>query len=281
MNVLSTRERISGKDPLSAGILPEVLDATIVAPFNDLSAVQAIFADHGEDIAAVIVEPIPHNLGTLLPEPGFLEGLRSLCSANDSVLIFDEVITGFRHALGGYQSLCGVTPDLSTFGKAMGNGYPISALGGRADLMDLFSTTPGRPAFFAGTFNGQPSTVAAALATINKLERESAHEYLFALGGRARLGLSGMFDRLGVPAVVTGFGSVFVTYFLQPPVTTYSDLLRNDAELFVSYRRALMPHGIFELPLNLKRNHVSCAHTEEDIDFLLAATEQVIAHLLS
>ena len=279
MNVLSTKERVGDKDPISAGILPEVLDATIVVDFNDLAATKALFAEHGRDIAAVVVEPIPHNLGTLLPEPGFLEGLRSLCSASGSILIFDEVITGFRHALGGYQSLCGVTPDLSTFGKAMANGYPISALGGRADLMELFSTTPGRPAFFAGTFNGHPATVAAALATLEKLQNEPVHEHIFALGEQARTQLSRMYEHLGIPVVVTGFGSVFVTYFLEPPVRTYTDLLRNDTEMFVSYRRELMAHGIFELPLNLKRNHVSYAHTKHDIDRLIEATEQVVSRL--
>ncbi|HEY8760062.1 MAG TPA: aspartate aminotransferase family protein [Candidatus Dormibacteraeota bacterium] len=280
MNVISPADRVGGKDPLSGGILQPVLDATIVVRFNDLEAVEDAFASAAGDIAAVILEPIPHNIGAVLPKPGFLEGLRSLCTKHGTVLIFDEVITGFRHGLGGYQSIAGVTPDLTTMGKAMANGYPISAIGGRADLMDLFSTTPGRPAFFAGTFNGHPGMAAAALATIRKLEREPVHEHIFKLGEKARSGLQALYDRLGVPAVVAGFGSVFVTYFLEPPVESYDDLLRNDVPMFIGYRRELMNHGVFELPLNLKRNHVSYAHTEADIDALLEATDGVIAGML-
>ncbi len=278
MNVISPAERVGTKDPLSQGILPEVLDATIVLPFNDGDAVARALSDH--DVAAIIVEPIPHNIGAVLPQPGFLQRLRELASAAGTVLVFDEVITGFRHGLGGYQAVAGVTPDLTTLGKAMANGWPISALGGQAELMDLFSTTPGRPAFFAGTFNGHPAMAAAALATIDKLQREPVHEHVFALGERARTGLQALYDRIGVPAVVSGFGSVFVTYFLEGPVVSYDDLLRNDIELFVGYRRELMNDGIFELPLNLKRSHFSYAHTEEDVDRLLEATEGAVKRFL-
>lgn len=279
MNVISPPERVGTKDPLSQGILPEVLDATIVLPFNDADAVERALTDF--DVAAVILEPIPHNIGAVLPQPGFLERLRELTSRAGAVLIFDEVITGFRHGLGGYQAVAGVTPDLTTLGKAMANGWPISALGGRAELMELFSTTPGRPAFFAGTFNGHPPTAAAALATIEKLEREPVHEHVFRLGERARTELQALYDRLGVSAVVSGFGSVFVSYFLEGPVERYDDLLRNDVDLFVGYRRELMRHGIFELPLNLKRSHVSYAHTDRDIDRLVEATEAAVTTVLS
>jgi glutamate-1-semialdehyde 2,1-aminomutase len=278
MNVISPAERVGGKDPLSQGILPEVLDATIVCPFNDAGAVERALAEH--DVAAIIIEPIPHNIGAVLPQPGFLERLRELATKHGTVLVFDEVITGFRHGLGGYQSVAGVTPDLTTMGKAMANGWPVSALGGKAELMDLFSTTPGQPAFFAGTFNGHPATAAAALATIEKLEREPVHEHVFRLGERARTGLQALYDRLGVPAVVSGFGSVFVSYFLEGPVVSYDDLLRNDVDLFVGYRRELMKDGIFELPLNLKRSHFSYAHTDDDVDRLLEATEGAVTRHL-
>ena len=210
MNVISPADRVGGKDPMSQGIFPEVLDATIVCRFNDADEVERALTEH--DVAAIILEPIPHNIGAVLPNPGFLARLRELATAHGTVLIFDEVITGFRHDLGGYQSIVGVTPDLTTLGKAMGNGWPISALGGRAELMEMFSTTPGRPALFAGTFNGHPPTAAAAVATIDKLRSEPVHEHVFRLGERAREGLRGLYARLGVPAVVSGFGSVFVTY---------------------------------------------------------------------
>jgi glutamate-1-semialdehyde 2,1-aminomutase len=278
LNVISLPERVGQRDPLSQGGIPEVTEATIVCRFNDADDVERALRDH--DVAAVILEPIPHNIGAVLPEPGFLERLRELCDRHGTVLVFDEVITGFRHALGGYQSIAGVTPDLTTLGKAMGNGWPVSALGGKRELMEMFSTTPGRPAFFAGTFNGHPPTAAAALATIDKLQREPVHEHVFALGERARAGLRDVYARLGVPVVVSGYGSVFVTYFLEGPVRSYDDLLRNDVDLFVGYRRELMRHGIFELPLNLKRSHFSYAHTDADVDRLLEATEAAVGTVL-
>lgn len=278
MNVISPAERVGTKDPLSGGILPEVLDATLVLPFNDAAAVEQALTDH--DVAAIILEPIPHNIGAVLPQPGYLERLRELATAHGAVLVFDEVITGFRHGVGGYQAIAGVTPDLTTLGKAMANGWPISALGGKSELMELFSTTPGRPAFFAGTFNGHPAMAAAALATLDKLEQEPVHDHVFRLGERARSGLQALYDRLGVPAVVSGFGSVFVSYFLEGPVVRYDDLLRNDVELFVGYRRELMRDGIFELPLNLKRSHFSYAHTDDDVGALLEATEAAVTRVL-
>jgi glutamate-1-semialdehyde 2,1-aminomutase len=166
-------------------------------------------------------------------------------------------------------------------GKAMGNGWPVSALGGKAELMELFSTTPGRPAFFAGTFNGHPPTAAAALATIEKLRREPVHEHVFRLGERARQGLRDLYAGLGVPVCVSGFGSVFVSYFLEGTPTSYDDLLANDVDLFVGYRRELMRHGIFELPLNLKRSHFSYAHTDDDVDRLLEATGEAAQAVLA
>jgi len=278
MNVISLPENVGRRDPLSKGVLPEVTEATIVCRFNDAEDVERALTEH--DVAAIILEPIPHNIGAVLPQDGFLERLRELATEHGTVLVFDEVITGFRHALGGFQSIAGVTPDLTTLGKAMGNGWPISALGGSAELMDMFSTTPGRPAFFAGTFNGHPPTAAAALATIEKLQREPVHEHVFALGERTRRGLEELYGRLGIPAVVSGFGSVFLTYFLEGPVRSYDDLLTNDVELFVGYRRELMKEGIFELPLNLKRSHFSYAHTDADVDRLLEATEVAVTRFL-
>ncbi|MGC0418775.1 aspartate aminotransferase family protein [Embleya sp. AB8] len=277
LNVISSPDAVGAHDPISTGILPEVLEATLVLPFNDPAAVRAAFAEHGKEIAAVILEPIPHNVGCLLPEPEFLTTLREQCTAHGSVLVFDEVITGFRHDLGGYQKIAGITPDLTTFGKAIANGAPVGALGGRADLMEQFSTRPGAPAFFAGTYNGHPWVVAAALETLRKLREEPVHEHVFRLGDRVRTGLSELYDRLGIPAVVTGYGSVFVTYFMPGGLPrSYADLLANDAGRFIGYRRRLLEHGVFELPLNLKRSHISYAHTDADVDHLLAATELAV-----
>jgi glutamate-1-semialdehyde 2,1-aminomutase len=276
MNVITPAELVGGKHLLSTGILPEVADATLVVPFNDAGAIEDAIAAVGGDVAAVILEPIPHNVGTLLPADGYLQRVRDVCTRHGVVFVLDEVITGFRHGLGGYQAIAGVTPDLTTFGKAMANGYPISALAGRADLLEQLSTTPGRPVFAAGTFNGHPGMAAAALATIDKLQSEPVHEHVFRLGRRARTELQELYDSLGVPAVVTGYGSVFVSYFLDGPVERYDDLLANDAGLFCGYRHALREHGVFELPLNLKRSHVSYAHTDAHIDQLLEATAHAV-----
>jgi glutamate-1-semialdehyde 2,1-aminomutase len=278
LNVISSPDRIGRQDPLSKGILPSVLDATLVLPFNDVAAVRQAFAEHGSDIAAVILEPVPHNIGCVLPEQEFLQTLRDETSRAGSVLVFDEVITGFRHALGGWQSLCGITPDLTTLGKAVGNGYPIAAIGGRADLMDNFSSTPGAPVFFAGTYNGHPAVVAAARATLRKLQTEPVHEHVFRLGARVRAGLASVFADLNVPAVAHGYGSVFVSYFMPGGAPhSYTDLLANDTALFVGYRRRLaLEHRIFELPLNLKRSHISYAHTDADVDALLEATHSAV-----
>jgi glutamate-1-semialdehyde 2,1-aminomutase len=271
MNVISSADHVGAHDPMSTGMMPETVAATAVVPFNDLQSTERVLAEG--DVAAVIVEPIPHNIGAVLPDDGFIAGLRTLCDRYGTLLVLDEVITGFRHAIGGFQSICGVVPDLTTLGKAMGNGYPIGAVGGRADLMEQFSTTPGRPVFFAGTYNGHPGCAAAAVATIDKLLGEPVHEHVFALGERARTGLADLFRSLEQPAQVTGYGSVFVTYYMDGPVRDYADLLSNDVDLFTGLRLAEMRHGVFELPLNLKRSHFSYAHTEDDVDTLLVATE--------
>jgi glutamate-1-semialdehyde 2,1-aminomutase len=257
--------------PASAGVLPSAASSTVAVPYNDAGAVERVLATG--DVACVLVEAIAHNMGCVLPEPGFLERLRELCTRHGAVLVLDEVVTGFRHGLGGYQAIAGVTPDLVTMGKAMANGWPIACVGGRADLMETFSTAPGGSVLFAGTYNAHPATAAAALATIAKLEREPVHEHVFRLGDRARAGLAEVYAALGVRAVVAGFGSIFVAYLQDGPVRNRRDLDRNDADAFVAIRRELMHHGILELPVNLKRSHLSYAHTEADVDRLLAATE--------
>jgi glutamate-1-semialdehyde 2,1-aminomutase len=274
MNVISPPEKIGHKDPLSLGMLPETIEHTLVLPFNDVEAVRQAVDEQGDRIAAFIVEIIPHNIGCVLPRPEFLQALRETCTAHGIVLIFDEVITGFRHDLGGYQRICGVTPDLSTFAKAMANGYPIAALVGRAELMDRFG--PGGGVFFAGTYNGHPVGVAAALATIAELEDGTVHRHCFALAERAAAGMRGIADELGIPMTVAQFGSVFVPYFFDGPTERYEDLLANDTARDVWFRRTMCERGIFMLPQALKRNHVSAAHTAADIDRTLERARDVL-----
>ncbi len=274
MNVISPPEKIGHKDPLSLGMLPEVVQQTLILPFNDIEAIAETLQQRGDEIAAVIVEVIPHNIGCVLPRPEFLAALRELTRAHGVLLIFDEVITGFRHSLGGYQAISGVTPDLSTFAKAMANGYPIAALTGRAELMDRFG--PGGGVMFAGTYNGHPVGVSAALATIAALEDGSIHRHCFDLARQAAAGIQQIGDELGIPMNVVVFGSVFVPYFMQGPIESYTDLLRNNNARDVWFRRTMCEHGIFMLPTALKRNHVSAAHTQSDVDRTVETARQVL-----
>jgi glutamate-1-semialdehyde 2,1-aminomutase len=242
--------------------------------------VEAAFARAAERIAAVVVEPIAHNAGGIAPAEGFLAGLRRICDREGALLIFDEVITGFRHGLGGYQAIAGVVPDLTTLGKALGNGFPIAAVGGRRAHMERFNTSDAGDVWFAGTCNGNVPGVAAALAGIEFLERNDVHRHLFGLGDRMRAGLRDVAARAGVPATVTGFGSVFSLLFVEGPVTTYEDVERNDAELMVRYRRELAGRGVFEIPENLGRSHLTYSHTEADVEFTLEAAERALAAAL-
>lgn len=277
MNVISPAAAVGRRDPLSAGMTPEVVEDTLVLRFNDVEELTRVIEDQGDEIAAVILEPIPHNIGAVMPHDAFLRSLRDLTSAHGIVLVFDEVVTGFRHTLGGYQAVCGITPDLTTMGKAIANGFPLAALCGRADLLDRCG--PDGDVFFAGTFNAHPVGVAASLATIEILEQPDSYPHLFGLGDRMRAGMTGLTDRYGFEAVASGFGSVFVTFFMSGPIDSYDDLLRNDVSMFVRFRREMIERGVYMLPVNLKRNHVSLAHTDADIDTTLEAAEDVLKQL--
>lgn len=280
-NVVSPAARAYGLDPISNGILDDALESTLVAEFNDLGSVEELYARFPDQIAAIILEPVPHNVGALLPEQEFLQGLRDLTRREGSLLIFDEVITGFRHAPGGYQELCGVLPDLTTYGKAMGNGHAVAGMGGRADLMSRFSSAGG-DVVLAGTFNGNPASMAAAIATMNLISDPAVgfHDHVYRLGDRMRAGLRDITARLGIPAVVTGIGSVFVTYFLDGPVRGYRDLLRNDDRAYETFHRRMTDAGFVMYPMALKRNHITGAHTDDDIDRTLEAAESVLAGMV-
>lgn len=280
-NVISKPELAYGRDPLSAGILDSALDATLIAEFNDLSSVAALFEQHPGEIAAVILEPIPHNVGALVPTQEFVEGLRALTAKHGSVLIFDEVITGFRHALGGYQQICGVLPDLTTFGKGMANGYPIGGLAGRRSLMENFDGLKG-DVLLAGTFNGYPIGSTAAIATIDYLRANPEfYERTRRLGERIRSGLRDIVTELGIPATVAGYGGVFSLYFTNGPIRGYRDLMRNDDNAYSAFHRRMTQAGFLMIPMSLKRNHVSGSHNDDDIDRTLEAARDVLAGIVS
>lgn len=274
MNVMSPPDKIGKKDPLSKGMTPEVIDDTLVLPFNDVEEFAQTMQEMGKDIAGVILEPIPHNIGCVMPRPEFLQTLRELTEKNGTVLIFDEVITGFRHGLGGYQKIAGVTPDVTALGKAIANGFPLAAIAGKRELMEHLR--PGGDVFFAGTFNAHPVGVAAGLATVEILERPETYQHIFELGERVRVGIADAAKRHNVEMTMTGFGSVFVPYFMSPPTDNYTDLLRNRTQNDLTFRRKMIDAGLYMLPVAMKRNHISLAHTRADIDQTIDAADRVL-----
>jgi glutamate-1-semialdehyde 2,1-aminomutase len=267
--------------PLSAGIPEEVRRRIHVVNYNDAASVEEVLRRH--PVACVLTEPVLQNVGVIPPRPGYLEELRRLSSRHGAVLIFDEVKTGFRAALGGYQSLAGVTPDLSVFGKAVANGYPLGVIGGRADIMDLFDAKEAaRRVLVAGTYNGHPMTAAAAIATLGRLRRNDGEIYrtLEAKGARLQAGLEALYREKGMTAVVSRIGSAFCTYFSDHVPVDWHDLAAShDFDLDRSYRRELINHGIYHFPLPAKQGSISASHTDEDIDRTLEMTREAISRV--
>ncbi|WOQ15748.1 aspartate aminotransferase family protein [Raineyella sp. W15-4] len=264
----------------STGVLPGAVADTLVATWNDLDDVEAQLARHEGQVAAILVDPILSSAGGILPQPGFLEGLRRIATAHGALLVFDELITGFRVAVGGYQSLVGVDPDLTTFGKAIGNGYPIAGIGGTAAVMDEFSNVPGGTVYMGGTYNGHPAMAAAAIAVLEKMDREPVHAQLDRLGARLRAGLQELYTSHGIDATVTGIGSVWFPFLLEGEVHDYRDSLRHDRDLLVRIRSGLLEdHDILVTPVNWKSGKLNYSHTEVHVDRLLAATDAVLTEV--
>ncbi|MBW3623533.1 MAG: aspartate aminotransferase family protein [Armatimonadetes bacterium] len=263
--------------PMSAGMPSGVADRVHVLNFNDLDAVEWAFKSF--PVACLMSEPILQNVGIVKPKPGYLEGIRELCDRYGVVWVMDEVKTGFRHAVGGYQSLAGVSPDLSIFGKAIANGYPLGAIGGRAEIMDLFIHPDlSKRVMIAGTYNGHPVPIAAAIATMEKLTREGEYLYprLEAMGKRMEDGLKETCAVFGVTATVARQGSAFCLYFMDHEPTDWHDIAEHhDMARDLRYRRALIERGIYQFPLPTKQGSISAAHTDDDIDRTLEATREV------
>lgn len=280
MNGQTARERIGQFDPMSDGILHAAAEYTAVLPYNDADAVEQYLKAHPGDVAAIIVEPIAHNMGAVAATDAFLKDLRSLTRDHGVVLIFDEVITGFRHALGGYQSIVGVTPDLATFGKAASSGYPVGFIAGKRELMHLIGLTGPRGVFMGGTCNGTPSTLAAVQATLEELARPGTYEKLFESGDYMRAQLNAIVQRLGIPAQSAGYGSAWLLYFFEGPYRQYTDLLRNDDARDMAFRRRLIEQRHIFQPMQLKRLYLSTAHTREILDESLGVIEDVLKTLV-
>ena len=220
------------------------------------------------------------NIGIVKPDPGYLESLRKLCDQHGTVLIFDEVKTGFRHALGGYQSLVNVTPDLSVFGKAVANGYPMGVVGGKESVMRYcVEKDPSRRVMVAGTYNGHPLVAAAAIATLKKLRARESEIYtsLETLGERMQSGLEEIFRSRNYPTTVVRQGSAFVVYFMDHAPRSWHDIAtHNDSTQDVAYRKALIEDGIFHFPVTTKQGSISFAHSATDIDETLEITQHIL-----
>lgn len=246
---------------------------TLLAPYNDLEAVKECFARHGESIAAIIVEPVAANMGLVLPKPGFLEGLRAICDQYESLLIFDEVITGFRAAFGGAQARFKVDPDLTTFGKIIGGGLPVGAFGGKRRYMELIAPRGG--VYQAGTLSGNPLAMAAGLATLGIL-RKADYD---GLENRTRAFAYSMRDIIaakGVPLQMPTLASMFCPYFSEHEVTDFADAQKCDQKLFTSFYKQMRAQGIYLAPSGYETGMVSFAHTDEDFNRALDAARKVM-----
>ena len=261
----------------SKGQVLNVRENIVIAPWNDSDWLERLFAERGSEIAAVITEPVLCNSGCLMPKAGFLQSVRNLCTRNHSLLIFDEVITGFRMAVGGAQSQFGVTPDLATFGKAIAGGLVLSALAGRKEILDLMF---GGGVAYGGTFNGNPISLAGAQATLDELAKEdgAALKEANKLGQSLQTALRESAARHGIPLVITGFGTAFSLHFTerQEPVN-YRDVLADDSEFLARFLKGALDAGIYLLPDG--RIYVSTAHSQSDIDQTAEILNGVLAAL--
>jgi glutamate-1-semialdehyde 2,1-aminomutase len=261
--------------PDSLGVPPALAALTVALPFNDLDAVRRTFEARGAEIAAVIVEPVAGNMGVVPPASGFLAGLSELTRGHGALLIFDEVITGFRIAPGGAQALYGVRPDLTCLGKIIGGGLPVGAYGGRRDLMERVAPLGG--VYQAGTLSGNPLAVAAGLATLRALADPAVYARLEALGAQLERGLRDAAAKAGVPLAVNRVGSMLTAFFTEGPVTDYATAKRADTQRYARYFHAMLERGVFLAPSQFEAAFVSLAHQPADLDAAAAAASGAIA----
>lgn len=260
--------------PDSAGVPGAFADETIVLPYNDPEAVERAFAAEGETIAAIILEPYPANAGLVFPRPGYLEFLREITRKHGALLIFDEVMTGFRVAKGGVQSLTGVTPDLTALGKVIGGGLPVGAFGGRADIMDHLA--PDGPVYQAGTLSGNPLALAAGLAQLREMEKQDGWSRLEKIGAAFEHGVRDALDRAGRTATFHRVGSMFCLYFSDRPMWNVDDVKKCDFDAFRRFFWSALDRGVYFAPSQYEAGFISLAHSEEDI----ARTAEVTAAAL-
>jgi len=263
--------------PSSAGVPPGIAQLTIVVPYNDLSAVAAAFAAEKDGIAAIIVEPIAGNMNLIMPKKGFLEGLRALCDSQGAVLIFDEVMTGFRVHAQGVQGLTGITPDLTTLGKVIGGGMPVGAFGGKRAIMEKIA--PLGPVYQAGTLSGNPVAVAAGLATLAATEAPGFYENLTQTTRSFTDGMASAAKRAGVPFSAQAIGGMFGIYFAAQVPDSYDSVMAGDKERFNRFFHAMLDAGIYLAPSAFEAGFVSAAHKSDHIAATLAAAESAFAKI--
>ena len=264
--------------PSSPGVTTGTAKDTLTLPFNDLAAVKNLFAQDGDKIAAIIVEPIAGNMGCVLPAPGFLEGLRTICDQYGALLIFDEVMTGFRVARGGAQEYYGITPDLTTLGKIIGGGLPVGAYGGRADLMEMIS--PVGPVYQAGTLSGNPLATAAGNATLDLLGQPGVYESLEKKSEKLLNGISSALTMSKIPHLTGRVGSMFGLFFTdQPQVVNFDQAAKCNLNRFQTWFHGMLKAGIYLAPSQFEAGFISLAHGDEEIEKTIAAAQSVAQQL--
>ena len=265
--------------PNSPGIPADFAKHTLTVSFNNIAEVQQIFAEYKDQIACIIVEPVAGNMNCIPPVEGFLEGLRDVCDEHKSVLIFDEVMTGFRVALGGAQAHYNIVPDLTTLGKVIGGGMPVGAFGGKKEIMDYIA--PVGPVYQAGTLSGNPIAMAAGLASLNELCEGNKHEQLSASTEKLAMGLKAAAERNGVSLSINYVGAMFGFFFTdsQEPITTYEQATHCDTEKFKHFFHLMLEEGVYLAPSAYETGFLSTAHSDEIIELTLAAADKCFAQL--
>ena len=263
--------------PGSPGVPESIAASTLSLPFNDIDAVKMVLKERGRDVACIIVEPVAGNMGLVRPTGGFLESLRDLTADSGSLLIFDEVMTGFRVAFGGAQSLYNITPDLTCLAKIIGGGLPVGAYGGKREIMEQIA--PQGPVYQAGTLSGNPLAMAAGIATLNELKTPGFYEALDKSAGALAGGLKKAAAQAGIPVQVDREGSMLGMYFTDRPVNNFEDAKTSDLERFTAYYKGMLSKGIYLAPSQFEAAFVSAAHTDEDIEATLSAAAEVFRTL--
>ncbi|TDV47346.1 glutamate-1-semialdehyde 2,1-aminomutase [Pseudomonas graminis] len=264
--------------PSSPGVPAAFAKHTLTLPFNDIDAVKAMLADVGQEVACIIVEPVAGNMNCVPPAPGFLQGLREACDEHGVVLIFDEVMTGFRVALGGAQAYYGVKPDLSTFGKIIGGGMPVGCFGGKREIMSHIA--PLGPVYQAGTLSGNPLAMAAGLTTLRLISRPGFHDELSAFTARLLEGLQQRADAAGIPFVTTQAGGMFGLYFSDAKeIVTFQDVMTSDANRFKQFFHLMLEGGVYLAPSAFEAGFTSIAHGDAELQQTLDAAEKAFAQL--